>query len=107
MYPWIDELVLEILSIEYHETIMAAAGHQAFAQQHPKLASSHYQQALERGGPEGPLTMNLALCELYQGRLAPAREQLERAATLLPDDLDVRQLLVTLGGGSAVESHTP
>ena len=28
-YPWIDELVLEILSIEYHETIMAAAGHQA------------------------------------------------------------------------------
>jgi [NiFe] hydrogenase small subunit len=29
MYPWIDELVLEILSIEYHETIMAAAGQQA------------------------------------------------------------------------------
>jgi len=29
MYPWIDELVLEILNIEYHETIMAAAGHQA------------------------------------------------------------------------------
>lgn len=29
MYPWIDELVLEILSLEYHETIMAAAGHQA------------------------------------------------------------------------------
>jgi len=29
MYPWVDELVLEVLSIEYHETIMAAAGHQA------------------------------------------------------------------------------
>jgi len=29
MYPWIDQLVLEILSIEYHETIMAAAGYQA------------------------------------------------------------------------------
>ena len=29
MYPWIDELVLEILDIAYHETIMAAAGHQA------------------------------------------------------------------------------
>ena len=29
MNPWIDQLVLEILSIEYHETIMAAAGHQA------------------------------------------------------------------------------
>jgi [NiFe] hydrogenase small subunit len=28
-YPWIDELILDILSIEYHETIMAAAGHQA------------------------------------------------------------------------------
>lgn len=29
MYPWIDELLLDILSVEYHETIMAAAGHQA------------------------------------------------------------------------------
>ncbi len=29
MYPWVDELVLDILSIDYHETIMAAAGHQA------------------------------------------------------------------------------
>jgi len=29
MYPWVDQLVLEILSIEYHETIMAASGHQA------------------------------------------------------------------------------
>ena len=28
-YPFIDELVLEILSVEYHETIMAASGHQA------------------------------------------------------------------------------
>ncbi len=29
MYPGIDQLVLEFLSIEYHETIMAAAGKQA------------------------------------------------------------------------------
>ena len=29
MYPWIDELVLEVLSLEYQETIMAAAGEQA------------------------------------------------------------------------------
>jgi [NiFe] hydrogenase small subunit len=29
MYPWIDELVLEVLDVAYHETIMAAAGHQA------------------------------------------------------------------------------
>jgi [NiFe] hydrogenase small subunit len=29
MYPWIDELVLDILDVAYHETIMAAAGHQA------------------------------------------------------------------------------
>lgn len=29
MYPSVDQLVLEILSVEYHETIMAAAGHQA------------------------------------------------------------------------------
>ena len=29
MYPWIDELVMNILDIEYHETIMAASGYQA------------------------------------------------------------------------------
>jgi [NiFe] hydrogenase small subunit len=28
-YPWIDQLILETLSIEYHETIMAASGQQA------------------------------------------------------------------------------
>jgi len=28
IYPYIDRIVLEILSIEYHETIFAAAGHQ-------------------------------------------------------------------------------
>jgi [NiFe] hydrogenase small subunit len=28
-YPFVDELVLDILSVEYHETIMAAAGQQA------------------------------------------------------------------------------
>jgi len=28
-YPYLDTLVLETLSVEYHETIMAAAGHQA------------------------------------------------------------------------------
>jgi len=29
MYPWIDQLVIDVLDIEYHETIMAAAGKQA------------------------------------------------------------------------------
>jgi [NiFe] hydrogenase small subunit len=29
MYPWIDELVIDILDIAYHETIMAACGTQA------------------------------------------------------------------------------
>jgi [NiFe] hydrogenase small subunit len=28
-YPYIDDLVLEVLSLEYHETVMAAAGQQA------------------------------------------------------------------------------
>ena len=28
-YPYVDDLVLEVLSLEYHETLMAAAGHQA------------------------------------------------------------------------------
>ncbi len=33
-YPYIDQLLLDILSVEYHETIMAAAGHQAEEQLH-------------------------------------------------------------------------
>jgi [NiFe] hydrogenase small subunit len=37
MYPWIDELVLEILSLEYHETVMAAAGQQAEDQLHASM----------------------------------------------------------------------
>ena len=37
IYPYIDELVLEILSVEYHETIMAAAGQQAEDQLHSAI----------------------------------------------------------------------
>ncbi len=37
MYPYADELVLEILSVEYHETIMAAAGQQAEDQLHASM----------------------------------------------------------------------
>ena len=37
IYPYVDELVLEILSVEYHETIMAAAGQQAEDQLHHAL----------------------------------------------------------------------
>ncbi|OGP58934.1 MAG: oxidoreductase, partial [Deltaproteobacteria bacterium RBG_13_49_15] len=33
-YPYIDDLVLEVLSLEYHETVMAAAGQQAEDQLH-------------------------------------------------------------------------
>ncbi len=37
IYPYVDELVLEILSVEYHETIMAASGHQAEDQLHAAM----------------------------------------------------------------------
>ena len=37
VYPYVDELVLEILSVEYHETIMAAAGQQAEDQLHAAM----------------------------------------------------------------------
>ncbi|NIW00477.1 oxidoreductase, partial [Candidatus Saccharibacteria bacterium] len=33
-YPYIDDLILEVLSLEYHETVMAAAGQQAEDQLH-------------------------------------------------------------------------
>jgi NiFe hydrogenase small subunit HydA len=28
-YPWVREIILDTVSLDYHETIMAAAGHQA------------------------------------------------------------------------------
>ncbi len=37
IYPYVDEFVLEIISLEYHETIMAAAGQQAEEQLHMAL----------------------------------------------------------------------
>jgi len=40
-YPWIDELLLEVISAEYHETIMAAAGQQA--EDNLKAAVKKYQ----------------------------------------------------------------
>ena len=36
-YPYADDLVLELLSVEYHETIMAAAGEQAEEQLHSAI----------------------------------------------------------------------
>ena len=36
-YPYVDDLVLELLSVEYHETIMAAAGEQAEEQLHSAI----------------------------------------------------------------------
>ena len=50
IYPYVDELVLEILSVEYHETIMAAAGHQAEDQLHASLKKYCGQVYLRRGG---------------------------------------------------------
>jgi [NiFe] hydrogenase small subunit len=40
-YPYVDELVLEILSIDYHETIMAAAGQQAEDQLQMAIKKHH------------------------------------------------------------------
>ena len=40
-YPYVDQLVLEILSIDYHETIMAAAGQQAEDQLQMAIKKHH------------------------------------------------------------------
>lgn len=37
-YPWIDEVVLDILNIAYHETIMAPSGHAAEKSLHDAMA---------------------------------------------------------------------
>jgi len=40
-YPYPDDLIMEILSLEYHETVMAAAGQQAEDQLH--MAMKQYE----------------------------------------------------------------
>lgn len=37
-YPWIDEIVLEVLNVAYHETIMAPSGHAAEKSLHDAMA---------------------------------------------------------------------
>jgi [NiFe] hydrogenase small subunit len=38
-YPWADDIILDVLSVEYHETIMAAAGQQAEENLHTAMAT--------------------------------------------------------------------
>ena len=85
----------------------AAAAHLAFTQQRTDNACALYQQALDRGGPEGPLRVSLGLCALYTGRLQLARQQLAQAAALLPDDLDLQHSLITLGVQGSQGSPSP
>lgn len=39
-YPWADELILDVLSVDYHETIMAAAGFQAEEALHASMEAN-------------------------------------------------------------------
>ncbi len=40
MYPWIDQLVLDIISLDYHETIMAPSGEAAEKSLHDSIAKN-------------------------------------------------------------------
>ncbi len=40
MYPWIDELVLDIISLDYHETIMAPSGEAAEKSLHDSVTKN-------------------------------------------------------------------
>ncbi len=53
--PTVAELVLDLLSVEYHETIMAAAGHQAEAAKHQALEKyqGRYLAVVEGSIPAG------------------------------------------------------
>lgn len=39
-YPWLDDLILDVLSVDYHETIMAAAGEQAEEALHASMKAN-------------------------------------------------------------------
>lgn len=52
-YPWIDEVVLDILNVAYHETIMAPSGHAAEKSLHDAMAKykGNYICVIEGGIP--------------------------------------------------------
>ncbi len=54
-YPWIDEVVLDILNVAYHETIMAPAGHAAEKSLHDAMNKykGNYICVIEGGIPTG------------------------------------------------------
>ncbi len=79
---------------------LADQGHQAFTRGDLAGARAAYSLALERGAPEGPMALALGLTAIYEGDVAAARLELERAARLLPDDRHVASLLANIGGGA-------
>ena len=79
-YPWVDELILDVLSVDYHETIMAAAGHQAEENLHKAITENKgkYVCVIEGGIP----TKNNGAYGLIGGRT-----MLDIGATVTKDAL--------------------
>lgn len=66
---------------------------------HPERALDAYRASL-RHGENSQTYYNLALCQIELGQTAQARESLQRAATLDPNDTDIETLLADLPGSN-------
>jgi [NiFe] hydrogenase small subunit len=82
MYPWIADLVLDVLSIEYHETIMAAAG---------KQAEENLKNAVEKYKGKFICVVEGAIATKYNGAYGKigGRTFLEIAQEVIPQALAV------------------
>jgi [NiFe] hydrogenase small subunit len=77
MYPWIDELLTDVITLEYHETVMAAAGQQAEDQLH---------QAVEKYNGQFICVVEGAIATKYDGGYGKVggRTFLEIAKEIVP-----------------------
>jgi tetratricopeptide (TPR) repeat protein len=73
------------------------AGHNAYIRMKYDKALEFYDRALAAGAPEGPLQVDRGLTLLRQGDWLGAKKALDLAASILPDDVEVRELREVMG----------
>lgn len=80
--PSIDSLIFDYISLDYHETVMAAAGHQASKSLHDAVHKGGYILMVEGGIPEGKSEFYLTIGAQATTGAQEAREAAQNAVAI-------------------------
>ena len=80
--PTIDSLIFDYISLDYHETVMAAAGYQASKSLHDAVHKGGYILMVEGGIPEGKSEFYLTIGAHGTTGAQEAREAAKNAAAI-------------------------